>query len=78
MPNSDPYWVAFTVVQERAAAWAIAREYRRLLARPGQRPVLERWLGQALILTGDGLRRLGCRLATSCGCPDPTAALESA
>ena len=77
MPNPDPYWIAFTVVQERAAAWAIEREYRRLVAASGQKPYLERLLGIALIAIGDGLRRLGCQLAASCGCPDPTAALES-
>ena len=77
MPSADPYWIAFTLVQESATAWATARERRRLLATPGQKPRLERLLGNALIATGEGVRRLGCRLATGCGCPDPATALES-
>ena len=70
MNPHDPYWTALYITRERAAAFALEREYKRLLAKPGQRPRLEIALGRVLIFAGDRFRALGCRLADACGCPE--------
>ena len=68
MNPHDPYWTALYITRERAAAYALEREYKRLLADSNQRPRLEIALGRVLIFVGDRVRALGCRLADACGC----------
>jgi hypothetical protein len=74
MTLSDPLWIHYEHVQERAEAFARQRENRKLLREGDRHSPVAVWLGAGFITVGEQMQALGGRLCPSCPCPD--AAIE--
>lgn len=68
MTLHDPLWTSLDRVRERAEEHARKRDVARELASPSGWTRVAGVLGSLLIVLGERIHALGCRLADACAC----------